>query len=151
MRPLSTLSGRCAAKEPDIQPRSTRSFRLLNHLVRVRQHRLGDREAQCLRGFQVDHQLELSRLLDGQVVGLGAFENLVHVGRGAPSTQSPRASRLQRWIIELYGRQGYYKTLIAIANKHARILWAMLARDEHCDASAWQHHPTNPPPIIGNA
>src|SRR5436309_11201077 len=56
----------------------------LNHLIRLRQHRLGDREAQCLRGFQVDHQFELGRLLDGQVAGLGTLENLVDVGRGAP-------------------------------------------------------------------
>jgi transposase len=41
--------------------------------------------------------------------------------------------------------------LIAIANKHARILWAMLAKDEHYDASAWQRHPMNQPPLITNA
>ena len=52
-----------------------------------------------------------------------------------------RASRLQRWIIELYGRRGYHKTLVAIANKHARIVWAILAKDERYDASAWQRHP----------
>ena len=49
----------------------------LNHLVRLRQHRPGDRKAQCLRGFQVDHQLELGRLLDGQVGGACR-----HAGRG---------------------------------------------------------------------
>ena len=52
-----------------------------------------------------------------------------------------RASRLQRWIIDLYGRRGYHKTLVAIANKHARIVWAILAKDERYDASAWQRHP----------
>ena len=52
-----------------------------------------------------------------------------------------RASRLQRWIIEFYGRRGYHKTLVAIANKHARIVWAILAKDERYDASAWQRHP----------
>ena len=57
---------------------------------------------------------------------------------------------LQRWIIALYGRKGYYKTLIAVANKHARILWAMLAKDENYDASAWQRHPLNQPPLAGN-
>lgn len=54
-----------------------------------------------------------------------------------------RANRLQRWISTLYARKGYYKTLIAIANKHARILWAMLTKDERYDASAWQRHPMN--------
>lgn len=65
--------------------------------------------------------------------------------QGARSTlqsalkQAPdRATRLQRWMIELYGRVGYHKTLVAIANKHARMLWAMLARDEVYDPQAWQ-------------
>lgn len=71
--------------------------------------------------------------------------------QSAINTEPARASRLQRWIIELYGRKGYYKTLIAIANKHARILWAMLAKDESYDASAWQRHPMNQPSLAGNA
>ncbi|KIQ97936.1 Mobile element protein [Lysobacter sp. A03] len=33
------------------------------------------------------------------------------------------------------------KVLVAIANKHARQLWAMLARDEDYDAEAWLKHP----------
>jgi hypothetical protein len=40
--------------------------------------------------------------------------------------------------------------LIAIANKHARILWAMLAKDRHYDASAWQWHPMSQLPLAGN-
>jgi transposase len=34
--------------------------------------------------------------------------------------------RLQRWIVAVLGRIGYHKTLVAIANKHARIVWALL-------------------------
>lgn len=49
-----------------------------------------------------------------------------------------RASRLQRWIVDLYGRVGYHKTLVAIANKHARLVWAILAKDEAYDPHAWQ-------------
>ena len=71
--------------------------------------------------------------------------------QAAINAEPSRANRLQRWIIALYGRKGYYKTLIAIANKHARILWAMLAKDENYDASAWQRHPLNQPPLAGNA
>jgi transposase len=52
-----------------------------------------------------------------------------------------KASRLQRWIGAPYARKGYFKTVIAIANKHARMLWAMLARDQNYDALAWQRHP----------
>jgi transposase len=61
-----------------------------------------------------------------------------------------KTNRLQQWIIKFYGRKGYHKTLIAIANKHARILWAMLAKGDHYDESAWQRHPMNQASPIGN-
>ena len=51
----------------------------LNQLVRAREHRLGDREAQCLRGFQVDHQLELGRLLDWQIGRFGTGQDFSYV------------------------------------------------------------------------
>ena len=71
--------------------------------------------------------------------------------QSAINTEPVHANRLQRWIIELYGRKGYHKTLIAIANKHARIIWAMLAKNEHYDARAWQRHPINQLASAGNA
>jgi len=46
-------------------------------------------------------------------------------------------SRMQQWILKLYGRVGYHKTLVAIANKHARQVWAMLAKGEAYDQKAW--------------
>src|SRR5262245_57607817 len=39
---------------------------LLDHFVRPQQHRLRDSEAQRLRGFEVDYELEFRRLLDGK-------------------------------------------------------------------------------------
>lgn len=72
----------------------------------------------------------------------GARSTLQSALKAEPS----RANRLQRWIVALHGRAGYYKTLIAIANKHARIVWAMLAKDERYDASAWQRHPIHHTP-----
>src|SRR4030095_8437243 len=57
---------------------------LLNNLVCSQEQRLRNRQAQRLRSLEVDHQLELRWLLDGQVAGLGSFEDLVHVdGRAA--------------------------------------------------------------------
>lgn len=38
-------------------------------------------------------------------------------------------------------RMPFGKLLVAIANKHARQLWAMLARGENYDADAWAKHP----------
>jgi len=69
----------------------------------------------------------------------GARSTLQSALRVEPS----RANRLQRWIIDLYTRKGYHKTLVAIANKHARVVWAMLAKEQRYDAWAWQRHPMN--------
>ena len=49
-----------------------------------------------------------------------------------------QASRLQQWAAELHARAGYTKTLVAIANKNARILWALLAKDETYNPEAWK-------------
>jgi transposase len=49
-------------------------------------------------------------------------------------------NRMQQWVIRLYGRVGYHKTLVAIANKHARQLWALLAKGETYDLNAWQKY-----------
>ena len=49
-----------------------------------------------------------------------------------------KRSRLQQWIASVHARVGYHKTLVAIANKHARIIWAILAKGEHYDPDAWQ-------------
>src|SRR5438034_5060359 len=53
-------------------------------LIRPREQRLRNRQPERLCGLEVDDQLELPRLLDGQVSGLGALENLVDVGDGVP-------------------------------------------------------------------
>src|SRR6266446_2645832 len=58
-------------------------FSWINHLIRPLQEGLGGRQAERLGGLEVDHQLELRRLLDGEVAGLGALENLIHVVGGA--------------------------------------------------------------------
>lgn len=47
-------------------------------------------------------------------------------------------TRLQHWIVTLNGGIGYHKTLVAIANKHARQLWAVLAKGENYNPQAWQ-------------
>lgn len=51
-----------------------------------------------------------------------------------------RRSRLEQWIVALHGRAGYHKTLVAIANKHLRTVWAILAHGESYDPNAWRRH-----------
>jgi transposase len=56
----------------------------------------------------------------------GARSALQAAMRVAPE----RRNRLAAWIAATYQRIGYHKTLVAIANKHARLLWVLLTRDE---------------------
>jgi transposase len=41
-----------------------------------------------------------------------------------------RRNRIAAWIVAIHARIGYHKTLVAIANKHARLIWVLLTRDE---------------------
>jgi transposase len=52
-----------------------------------------------------------------------------------------KATPEQIWIKNLSARTSFGKVLVAIANKHARQLWAILARDEQYDPDAWLKHP----------
>ena len=58
--------------------------RLLNYLVGLSEQSRRHGEPERLSTLEVDHKLELGRLLDGQIRGLGAFEDFVDVCRGAP-------------------------------------------------------------------
>jgi transposase len=51
-----------------------------------------------------------------------------------------KRSRLEQWIVALRGRVGYHKTVVAIANKHMRMIWAILAKGEAYDPNAWRRH-----------
>ena len=66
----------------------------------------------------------------------GARSTLQSALRRAPD----KRSRLQSWIVAVHNRIGYHKTLIAIANKHARILWAILAHGEQYNPDAWKRY-----------
>jgi hypothetical protein len=61
---------------PDTRPFS------LNHLIRSRQNVGRYRQTDLLGGFEIDDELKLCRLFDGEIRWLGAFQNLVHVGSG---------------------------------------------------------------------
>ena len=52
-----------------------------------------------------------------------------------------KATPEQRWIRSLDGRLPFGKVIVAIANKHARQIWAMLAHDVDYDSHACLNHP----------
>ena len=78
---------------------------------------------------------------------LGARSSL----RRAKVTPIDRATPEQIWIQQLACRMPYGKLLVAIANKHARQLWAMLAHEEAYDAEACRQHPMAPRPASQHA
>ena len=55
---------------------------------------------------------------------------LVQGARSVLQSAASHQDRLSRWALELLPRRGYYRTLVAIANKNARIAWALLAKNE---------------------
>lgn len=74
---------------------------------------------------------------------------LVQGARSAVVTAARRNDRVSRWIVQFQQRVGYYKTLVAVANKHARILWAILARGERFDPSRMPTRHEQPGVLLG--
>jgi hypothetical protein len=83
-RPEGVVVGR--AREPgESECRSQESAALVEHgllddLVRLENDRPRNRQAECLRRLEVNHQVELRWLLYGKVSGFGAFEDFVDIG-----------------------------------------------------------------------
>jgi transposase len=59
----------------------------------------------------------------------------------ARSVATEKATPEQLWIRLLEGRMPFGKVVVAIANKHARQIWAMLAHDADYDPHACLNHP----------
>ena len=81
-------------RSPSCRPLADRKIgnrKSLDHLVRPCEHLWRNRQADLLRGLQIDHELEFRRLLDGQVGRLGALENSVDVNwrRAGSSLRDP--------------------------------------------------------------
>lgn len=55
---------------------------------------------------------------------------LVQGARSVLQTAPTHQDRLSRWALEIQARRGYYRAMVAIANKNARIAWALLAKGE---------------------
>jgi transposase len=55
---------------------------------------------------------------------------LIMGARSMLQTAPRRTDRLARWALSLRARRGYHRACVAIAAKHARIIWAMLAKNQ---------------------
>lgn len=58
---------------------------------------------------------------------------LIQGARSAVAAAPRRSDPISRWIVQLQQRIGWQKALVAVANKNARILWAVLAKGRDYD------------------
>ena len=60
---------------------------------------------------------------------------LIQGAKSAVMTAHKRRDRISQWLVQLLARVGWQKAVVALANKNARILWAVLARGRRFDAN----------------
>ena len=68
---------------------------------------------------------------------------LIQGAKSAVMTAHKRSDPISKWVVQLKDRVGWQKAVVALANKNARILWAVLARGERFDA----HHVSAKPQV----
>jgi transposase len=66
---------------------------------------------------------------------------LIQGAKSAVMTAHRRRDRISQWLVQLTARVGWQKAVVAMANKNARILWAVLAKGRRFDAD---HVPVKP-------
>jgi transposase len=66
---------------------------------------------------------------------------LIQGAKSAVMTAGKRSDRISQWLLQLKERVGWQKAAVALANKNARILWAVLTRGAAFDPD---HVPTPP-------
>jgi transposase len=57
----------------------------------------------------------------------------IQAAKSAVMTAHRRNDRISRWVLALRERSGWQKAVVALANKNARILWAVMTRGEAFD------------------
>jgi hypothetical protein len=86
-------------------------------------------------------QLVLSEVLEDAGNGLGTLARLTlqraqaQWRESAVMTAHRRPDRISAWAAALKDRSGWQKAVVALANKNARILWAVMTRGEAFDAN----------------
>lgn len=58
---------------------------------------------------------------------------LIQGAKAAVMSASKRDDPISRWLVQLTARVGWQKACVAMANKNARILWAVMTRDQAYD------------------
>lgn len=60
---------------------------------------------------------------------------LIQGAKSAVRTAHKRKDRLSQWLVQLQERVGWQKTIVALANKNARIVWAVPTRGVAFDSN----------------
>jgi len=66
---------------------------------------------------------------------------LIQGAKSAVMSARKRSDRISQWLVQLTERVGWQKAVVALANKNARVLWAVLTRDAAFDPN---HVPVTP-------
>ena len=59
---------------------------------------------------------------------------LIQGAKSAVMSAGKRDDPTSRWLVQLTARVGWQKACVAMANKNARILWAVMTREQGFDA-----------------
>ena len=73
--------------------REQKAWNSLNQLISLCDEERRHFETKRFGGLEIDHQLELRRLLDGEVGGLGALQDLVHKRGGCAGRDRESSAR----------------------------------------------------------
>jgi len=66
---------------------------------------------------------------------------LIQGAKSVVNTAHTRSDPISKWVLALKERSGWQKAVVALANKNARILWAVMTRGEAFD----RHHVSKKP------
>lgn len=73
---------------------------------------------------------------------------LVQGAKSAVMTAHKRSDRISQWLVQLTARVGWQKAVVALANKNARILWAVLAKGRRFDPNHVSVKPQGPAMVV---
>jgi len=62
----------------------------------------------------------------------------VHGARAVVCTAVKKTDSRSRWVNDLRQRRGYNRATVTVANKSARVIWAVLISGEPYRAAAWR-------------
>lgn len=73
---------------------------------------------------------------------------LIQGAKSAVMTAHKRQDRISQWLVQLVARVGWQKAAVAMANKNARIVWAVLAKGRRFDANHIPMKPEGPAMVV---